>query len=146
MRTASLTAFAASLLTLGANVACAQGRGGGPEATIKPGEECPSGMTEVRPNRCQAPQIAPPSILDYRPHSTLVSVEHKVPKAKYPAIDFHGHPQSLVNSADGLASLKASMDSLNLGLMIAAENVTGERVTRIINLVNASPLKGRVAV
>ena len=146
MRTASLTVFAASMLALGANVACGQGRGGGPEATIKPGEECPPGMTEVRPNRCQAPQLAAPSILDYRPHSTLVTTEHKVAKAKYPAIDFHGHPQALLNSAEGLASLKASMDSLNLGLMIAAENQSGDRLTRTLGLVNASPLKGRVAV
>ena len=28
------------------------GRGGGPETTIKPGEECPAGMTEIRPLRC----------------------------------------------------------------------------------------------
>jgi predicted TIM-barrel fold metal-dependent hydrolase len=90
--------------------------------------------------------MAPPSILDYRPISTLVRVEHKVPKAKYPAIDFHGHPQALLNSAEGLASLKASMDSLNIGLMIAAENQSGDRLTRTLSLVNASPLKGRVAV
>ena len=122
------------------------GRGGGPSATIKPGEECPPGMTEVRPNNCQAPQLPPPSILDYRPHSTLVSVEHKVPKAKYPAIDFHGHPMGLVDTPEGLASLKASMDSLNLGLMIAADNRTGDRIARTIAAANASPLKGRVAV
>ena len=144
MRTAPLTVFSA--LLIGSSTLCAQGRGGGPEANIKPGEECPPGMTEVRPNRCQAPQMAPPSILDYRPISTLVRVEHKVPKAKYPAIDFHGHPQALLNSAEGLASLKASMDSLNIGLMIAAENQSGDRLTRTLSLVNASPLKGRVAV
>ena len=129
------------------SVASAQGgRGGGPEATIGPGESCPPGMTEVRPRRCQAPQMPAPSILDYRPRSTLVTVEHKVPKAKFPAIDFHGHPQALLNSAEGLATLKAAMDSLNIGLMIAAENQSGDRLTRTLSLVNASPLKGRVAV
>ena len=144
MRTTLLTVFSALLIW--APTLCAQGRSGGPGATIKPGEECPPGMTEVRPNRCQAPLLAPPSILDYRPISTLVRVEHKVPKAKYPAIDFHGHPQALLQSAEGLASLKASMDSLNIGLMIAAENQSGDRLTRTLALVNASPLKGRVAV
>ena len=141
-----MTVFTAALLTIGADAACAQGRGGGPEATIKPGESCPPGMTEIRPLRCMAPQVTAPSILDYRPRSTLVAAEHKVAKAKYPAIDFHGHPLALVNSAEGLATLKASMDSLNIGLMIAAENMNSERVTRTIGLVNASPLKGRVAV
>jgi len=146
MRRFSLVIGLGSAVLL-SGVASAQiGRGGGPEATIGPGESCPAGMTEVRPRRCQAPQMPAPSILDYRPRSTLVSVEHKVPKAKFPAIDFHGHPQALLNSAEGLASLKAAMDSLNLGLMIAAENQSGERLTRTLSLVNASPLKGRVAV
>ena len=137
----------AAFFLSGASVSHAQiGRGGGPETAIKPGEECPAGMTEIRPQRCQAPQMTPPSILDYRPRSTLVTAEHKVPRAKYPAIDFHGHPQVLLTSAEGLATLKAAMDSLNLGLMIAAENQSGERLTRTLQLVNASPLKGRVAV
>jgi predicted TIM-barrel fold metal-dependent hydrolase len=93
-----------------------------------------------------APQSPAPSILDYRPRSTLVTPAHPVPRAKYPAIDFHGHPQNLLNSAEGLATLKAAMDSLNLGLMVAAENQSGERLARTLALVNASPLKGRVAV
>jgi uncharacterized protein len=122
------------------------GRGGGPEATIKPGEQCPPGMTEIRPLRCMAPLLPAPSIVDYRPRSTLVTAEHPVPRAKYPAIDFHGHPQALMNSAEGLATLKAAMDSLNLGLMIVAENVSGARITRVDSLVKASPLKGRVAI
>src|SRR5262245_25623985 len=87
MRRHSFAFFAAVLL--GAAPLHAQaGRGGGnPETAIKPGEECPAGMTLIRPGRCQAPQAAPPSILDYRPHSTLVTTEHKVPRAKYPAVD-----------------------------------------------------------
>ena len=147
MRLLSFNGLSAVLLVGGATISHAQGgRGGGPEPTIKPGEECPAGMTEIRPLRCMAPQIAAPSILDYRPRSTLVTAEHKVARAKFPAIDFHGHPQALLSSAEGLATLKAAMDSLNLGLMIAAENQSGERLTRTLSLVNASPLKGRVAV
>ena len=65
-------------------------RGGG--TRVAAGQECPPGTTEVRPGSCQAPSEAPPSILDYRPSSTLVTVEHKVPKAKFPAVDVHGHP------------------------------------------------------
>jgi predicted TIM-barrel fold metal-dependent hydrolase len=144
MRTVLPTAV---IMLFAANAAAAQGgRGGGPEATIKPGEECPAGMTEVRPLRCQAPQSAPPSILDYRPRNTLVVPAHKVRKAKYPVIDFHGHPRNLVTSAEGLATLKADMDSLNLGLMIVAENLSSERIPSILSTVNASPMKNRVAV
>ena len=64
--------------------------------SIQPGEECPPGTTEIRPRSCMAPEIPAPSILDYRPKSTLVAPVHMVPKAKYPAIDFHGHPQGLL--------------------------------------------------
>ncbi len=62
---------------------------------VAPGEACPAGTTEVRPGSCQAPDTPAPSILDYRPKSTLVTPQHPVPKAKFPAIDIHGHPGDL---------------------------------------------------
>ena len=46
--------------------------GGDRAISIKPGETCPPGMTEIRPRQCLPPQDPAPSILDYRPHSTLV--------------------------------------------------------------------------
>ncbi len=57
------------------------------------GQECPPGTTEMRPGNCQAPESPPPSILDYRPRSTLVTAEHLVPRSKFPSIDIHGHPR-----------------------------------------------------
>ena len=69
------------------------GRGGGGRGSpIQAGESCPPGTTEIRPRSCMAPATAAPSIVDYRPHSTLVTPAHLVRTAKYPAIDFHGHP------------------------------------------------------
>ena len=62
------------------------------ETAARPGAGCPAGTTEVRPGACQAPRLPPPSIVDYRPRSTLVTPTHLVPRAKYPVIDFHGHP------------------------------------------------------
>jgi hypothetical protein len=93
----------------------AGGRGGGRGMPIPAGESCPPGTTEIRPRSCMAPDGTPPNILDYRPKSTLIVPAHLVPTAKYPAIDFHGHPGNLIASAEGLASLKASLDSLNVG-------------------------------
>jgi predicted TIM-barrel fold metal-dependent hydrolase len=93
-----------------------------------------------------APELPPPGILDYRPRSTLVTPSHPVPRAKYPAIDFHGHPGGLLGSAEGLATLQAAMDSLNIGVMIGAENMNLDRITRTLELVRASPLKDRVRV
>ena len=102
------------------------GRGGGVQ--IHPGEECPAGMTEIRPERCMPPEFPVPSIVDYRPKSTLVSPQHLLPKAKFPAIDFHGHPGQLLGSADGSSSLVSSLDALNVRLMVSADNMSGDRL------------------
>src|SRR5215203_2370275 len=77
-----------------------------PPQTAKPGP-CPPGQVEVRPGQCRTPEFAPPSIVDYHPRSTLVTDVHMVPKAKYPVIDLHGHPQQLLNSVDGINSIVA---------------------------------------
>ena len=103
-------------------------------------------MTETRPQRCTAPELPPPSILDYRPRSTLVSEEHIVRRAKFPAIDFHGHPRALATSADGLEELQASLDSLNIQMMVVAENLSGERLQRTVAAIKASPMRDRLRV
>ncbi|MEW5918679.1 MAG: hypothetical protein AB1762_19915, partial [Gemmatimonadota bacterium] len=58
---------AVTLFVVGSQTAAQPGRGG---TRIQPGQECPPGTTEIRPNVCQAPELPPPSILDYRPKST----------------------------------------------------------------------------
>jgi predicted TIM-barrel fold metal-dependent hydrolase len=112
---------------------------------IAPGQECPPGTTEVRPGSCQAPGEAPPSILDYRPRTTLVTAEHKVPKAKFPAVDVHGHPGALT-TPEQINRMVSIMDSLNLKVMLVAENVSGDRLTRTLGAINASPHKERFRV
>ena len=115
--------------------------------SIRPGESCPPGMTEIRPRSCMAPEEAAPSILDYRPRSTLVAPTHLVKKAKYPAIDFHGHPQGMLGSVESLARLGADLDSLNVRMMIVANNVSGDALKRTVATINASPaMKDRVRV
>lgn len=121
----------------------AQGMRGG--TRIAPGQECPPGTTEVRPGSCQAPSEPPPTILDYRPRSTLVTAEHQVPKAKFPAVDVHGHPGNLT-TPDAINRVVGVMDSLNLKVMLVAENVSGDRLTRTLAAVNASPHKERFRV
>ena len=115
----------------------APGRGSG-DAQIKADEGCPAGMTEIRPRICRPPESPAPSILDYRPHSTLVTPVHMVRAAKYSAIDYHGHPQDLITSADGLARLGAALDSINVRLMVAADNLSGERLQRSVAAIRAS--------
>ncbi|MHB8838593.1 MAG: amidohydrolase family protein [Gemmatimonadaceae bacterium] len=104
-------------------------------------------MTEVRPRNCRAPELPAPSILDYRPRSTLVTGEHLVPRAKYPVIDFHGHPTAQMQSAPALEQMGAEMDALNIGLMLTANNTSGEQLKRQRALVAASAkMKDRVRI
>ena len=113
--------------------------------SIQPGESCPPGTTEIRPRSCLGPEIPPPSILDYRPRSTLVAPTTAVRRARYPAIDFHGHPQGLLGSVESLARLGAELDDLNVGLMIAANNLSGDALKRAVATIGASPaMKDRV--
>jgi uncharacterized protein len=140
---AMLIAFGATCITQGLSAQPGGGRG----TQVHPGEPCPAGMTEVRPRNCMAPQAPAPSIVDYRPRSTLVAPVHLVPKAKYPAIDFHGHPQGQLGTAESLAGLGAALDSLNVRLLIAANNISGDALSRTIATINGSSrMKDRVRV
>ncbi len=134
-----------SLLIVSNAAAPQPGRGRGTQ--IQPGQECPPGTTEIRPNLCLGPETPAPSILDYRPKSTLVTPEHKVPRAKFPAIDFHGHPGNQISTAEGLERLGDALDSLNVQIMIAANNYSGDGLKSIVAAVHASPrMKDRVRV
>ena len=105
--------------------------------------ECPAGQTETRPGNCQAPSQAPPSIVDYRPRSTLVTAQHPVPKAKFPAIDIHGHPPSLASNA---ASIVSALDALNVRIMVSANNTSGDNLTRTLAALATSPYKDRFRI
>jgi uncharacterized protein len=124
-----------------------RGPGGSQGIQIQPGESCPPGTTEIRPRNCKGPEAPAPSILDYRPKSTLIAPVHMVKTAKYPAIDYHGHPQGLLSSAEGIANLGAWLDSLNVRMMVAADNMSGDRLKNAMAVINASPkMKDRVRV
>src|SRR5712671_6142192 len=115
---ASKSAVIILLLTAaGAGALVAQGRGGGRGGwvQIKDGEECPPGTTEARHLSCAPPASPAPTILDYRPRSTVVAPAHLVPKAKFPVVDVHTHgTSSYVNNADRIKE----MDALNLRVLV----------------------------
>ena len=121
------------LLATGAWLAAQGGRGG---VQVKPGEPCPPGTTEVRPGRCSAPEFPPPSIVDYRPRTTLVVAEHRVPSAKFPVIDSHNH--TTVNAAN-IDQLIREMDELNLRVLV---NLSGgsnpDAVKQKVDFIRAS--------
>ena len=61
----------------------------------------------------------------YNPVSTLVVPENLVTRAKYPFIDVHNHQRSMLDN--DLSGLVASMDSLNLAVMV---NLSGRGYDR----------------
>jgi uncharacterized protein len=121
------------------------GRGGGRGGVqIAPGEPCPPGTTEVRPGRCSAPEFPPPSIVDYRPRTTLVVPAHPVPKAKFPVIDSHNHTTVNASNIDQLVS---EMDQLNLRVLV---NLSGgsnpDTVKQKVEFIRASKHPDRFRV
>lgn len=119
------------------------GRGGQPGIQIQPGQECPPGTTEVRVGRCQAPDKPAPSILDYRPTSTVVAQEHLVPKAKFPVVDIHSHQNA---TAENLPQLVKEMDALNLRVLVNLSGGTGETLKQKVETIRASAYKDRFRV
>ena len=119
---------AVAVLFTATSLAAQGGMGRGGRGTpIQPGEQCPPGMTEIRPRTCMAPEFAAPSIVDYRPRNTLKVTEHKVPKAKFPAVDYHAHVGQYL-TAGQIDSLATYMDQLGLGAMVVADNISGDRL------------------
>ena len=137
--------FVAAVMIVFAGHAAAAQPGGDRARPIQPGESCPPGTTEIRPRSCMGPEEPAPTILDYRPRSTLVAPATILKRARYPVIDFHGHPQGRFDSVESLARLGAELDNLNVRLIIVANNMSGDALKRTIATVNTSPaMKDRV--
>src|SRR5262245_9105214 len=75
------------------------------------------GQFTRRPGDGRAPEFPPPTITEYHPRSTLKVPEHLVPRARFPVVDFHGHPPRLT-SPDVVNSVGEAMDKLNVQVMI----------------------------
>jgi len=95
-----------------------------------------------RPGTNRQPEFPPPTITEYHPRSTLVVPEHLVPRAKFPVVDFHGHPPRLI-SPDVIERVGLAMDSLNLAVMVNASGSSGDRLREQIAAVAASRYRGR---
>ena len=108
-----------------------------------PNGDCPAGHTLVRVGRCQAPEVPAPSILDYRPKSTLVVAEHLVPKAKYPVVDIHSHEDA---TAARMPQLIADMDALNLRVLNNLSGGSGAALKAKVDTIRNSPYKDRFTV
>jgi predicted TIM-barrel fold metal-dependent hydrolase len=106
------------------------------------GAQQPPGQIRPRPAEGRDPEVAPPSIREYKPRSTLVVPQHPVPRAKFPVVDIHGHPPALT-SEDAIARVAAAMDPINVQVMVNASGASGERLQQQIAAIHASRHKDR---
>lgn len=139
-----LTAFLVSLTALTTAAGLAQ-RGGRSDRgqRVQPGQPCPAGMTEVRPGDCQPPELPPPSIVDYRPKSTVVADQHSVRRAKYPVVDLHNHQTMDTESVERRVK---EMEELNLRVMVNLSGGSGNRLTQKVEFIRNSPHRDRFRV
>ena len=117
----------------------ARGRG----VQIAPGEQCPPGTTLVRVGVCQAPEFPPPSIVDYRPTSTLVVEGHQVPRAKFPVIDIHSHTGPTPQTVEQLIK---DMDALNIRVLNNLSGGTGAELKQRVENIRSSGHADRFTV
>ena len=122
------------------------GRGGGPgdpAMQVQAGEECPPGTTLVRVGRCQAPEVPPPSIVDYRPESTLVVAEHPTPSAKFPVVDIHSHTGPTSETIDRLIQ---AMDALNIRVLNNLSGGFGNQLKEKVDFIRSTSYADRFTV
>ena len=112
-------------------------------STLVPGTT--HAQNRPRPGAGRQPEFPPPSIIEYHPRSTLVVPVHLVPRAKFPVVDFHGHPPTL-SSAAAIERVGTAMDSLNIQVMVNANGSSGERLTSQLEALRTSPYRDRFVI
>src|SRR5687768_11802836 len=137
------------LLVVGLSVAAAQQAPPAPPQGAAQGataaQPTAPGQLRPRPGTGRQPEIPPPSIMDYKPRSTLVVPEHKVPRAKFPVVDIHGHPPTF-NSPEAVKNVVNLMSPLNIQVMVQTNGATGADLKTRLDAIAASGLKVRVPI
>lgn len=87
----------------------------------------PPGVFRPRPAEGREPEFPPPSIREYKPRSTLVVPADPVPRARYPVVDFHGHPPALTGG-DVVDRVVQAMDPIGVRVMVDVNGASGERL------------------
>jgi predicted TIM-barrel fold metal-dependent hydrolase len=103
----------------------------------------PGGTQRARPGAGREPEFPAPTIREYKPRSTLVVPQHSVPRARFPVIDIHSHQPAPI-SASQFEALVASMDQLNLQVLVNASGVSGDRLTQAVQAIRSSPHRDRM--
>ena len=118
------------------------GRGRGGRATQPGGGEARGALIR-RPGSDREPQFPPPTITQYKPKSTLVVPQHPVPRAKYPVIDIHSHQPAPITTQQ-FDELAASMEPLNLKVLVNSSGVSGDRLVEALAALRGSKHKDKM--
>lgn len=103
------------------------------------------GGTRARPGEGRTPEFPPPSILDYKPRSTLVVAEHPTPRAKFPVIDIHSHQPNPI-SPEQFQTVIKGMEANNLQILVNLSGGSGERLQQGLAAIASSPYKDRMVL
>ena len=96
-----------------------------------------------RPGDGRTPEFPEPTITQYKPRTTLKTVQHPVPKAKFPVIDIHSHQPTPISETQ-FAAVVRGMDANNLRVLVNASGAQGDRLTRAMAALKASKFKNRM--
>ncbi len=131
-----------SLIVLGFAVAGAP-QSSPPQAPAE--QQAQPGQLRPKPGTGREPEFPAPSIMEYKPRTTLVVPEHPVPRARFPVVDVHGHPPAF-SSAEAVKSVVNLMTPLNIQVMVQTSGASGDRLRQSLDSIAASGLKNRVAM
>lgn len=95
------------------------------------------GRIRPRPAEGREPDLSPPTIRQYKPRSTLVVPQHPIPRAKYPVVDFHGHPPTL-SGPDVVDRVVEAMAPVGVQVMVNANGTSGDRLRQALEAIKAS--------
>ena len=105
----------------------------------------PPGQLRPRPAEGRQPELAPPTIREYKPKSTLVVPRHPVPRAKFPVIDVHSHQSTPISSAE-FDRVITGMEENNLRVLVNLSGSSGDRLRQGVDAIRASKYKDRMVL
>src|SRR5204863_5210644 len=103
------------------------------------------GPVRPRPGQGRDSEFPPPSIIDYKPKSTLVTTEHLKPRAKYPVVDIHSHQQTPISPSEFERVVKG-MEANNLKVLVNLSGSWGDRLRQGLGAIRESPFHDRMVL
>jgi uncharacterized protein len=105
----------------------------------------PPGQVRPRPAEGRQPEFKPPTIRDYKPKSQLVTLQHPVPRAKYPVIDIHSHQPTPISDAE-FGRVMKGMEENNLRVLVNLSGSSGDRLRRGVEAIRHGKYSDRMVL